>query len=102
MMHYLADGTAIIAIIILFPLTNAQACAAGSAQETNGNWYCSEVNAITYGNFPGHGYYNKVTNMDASNGQCASEQFGYSGSLSPLNEEVGALCRHIGEVLVPC
>ncbi len=93
-MHPLfAAGTATIAVLV-FPilpsLTNAQSCAAGSAQEINGNWYCSEVRAITYNNFPGHGYYNKVTDMDASNGQCTSEQYGYSGSLSPLNEEVGS------------
>lgn len=90
-MFYLAAGTAIIAILILPVLANAQACAAGSAQEIKGNWYCSEVKAITYGNFSGNGYYNEVTNMDASTGRCTSEQYGYSGSLSPLNEEVGAL-----------
>ena len=76
----------------LFSATNAQACAPGSgtgtAQEINGNWYCSEVSAITYENFPGHGYYNQVTNMDADTGQCSSRTHAYSGSLSPLNEEV--------------
>lgn len=89
-------GTAGIALITPFLVllgatgSNAQACAAGTAQEINGNWYCSEVNAIAYTNFPGNGSYNKVTNMDAATGQCSFEQYGYSGSLSPLNEEVGA------------
>ncbi|KAL9130502.1 MAG: hypothetical protein Q9217_001322 [Psora testacea] len=49
--------------------TNAQACAAGSAKQILGNWYCSEVKAIAYSNFPGHGYYNRVTNMDADTGE---------------------------------
>ena len=53
-----------------------------------GNHYCSEVKAITYNKFPGHGSYNKVTKMDAATEQCESEPFSYSGSLSPLNEEV--------------
>ena len=84
----------IIAVIstTLVTISRAQACAAGSgtgtAQEINGNWYCSQVSAITYQNFPGHGYYNRVTNMDADTGECSSQAYAYSGSLSPLNEEV--------------
>ena len=67
---------------------NAQACAAGTAQEINGNWYCSKVSGITYTNFPGTGSYNKVVDMNEGTGECRSEKYGYSGSLSPLNEEV--------------
>lgn len=66
----------------------AQACAAGTAQEINGNWYCSAVKAISYTNFPGTGAYNKVIGMNAANGECTTERYSYSGSLSPLNEEV--------------
>ena len=65
-----------------------QACKAGTAQEINGNWYCSEVKAITYKNFPGNGSYNKVTDMNPNTGQCSTEKYDYSGSLAPLNEEV--------------
>lgn len=76
----------------LLTVTDAHLCAAGSgtgtAQEINGNWYCSDVKAITYDNFPGRGKYNKVTDMDAETGQCSSQSHPYSGSLSPLNEEV--------------
>ena len=57
---------------------NAQACAAGSAQEISGNWYCSEVNAISYTNFPGTGYYSKVTDMD--------EVCVFSCHISPLRQ----------------
>lgn len=83
-------GIAVSLGLLFLPPTTAQACAAGSAQEIAGNWYCSQVNAITYSNFPGEGYYDKVTNMDAATGECGSVQYGYSGSLSPLDEEV---CR---------
>ena len=57
-------GIAVVAVFTFVNGINAQACAAGVAQEINGNWYCSKVSAITYKNFPGHGYYNKVTDMD--------------------------------------
>jgi len=53
-----------------------------------GNWYCSAVDSISYTNFPGTGFYNKVTKMIAATGQCETEKHSYSGSLAPLNEEV--------------
>ena len=72
----------------------AQACAQGTAQMINGNWYCSPVKAITYSNFPGTGSYLKVTHMDSASGQCSSERYDYSGSLAPLNEEVRVNACH--------
>ena len=78
----------LLAIVYRSPLTEAQACAAGSAKQIKGNWYCSQVDAINYRNFPGHGTYNKITRMDPKTGTCDHEVFQYSGSLSPLNEEV--------------
>ena len=80
--------TALLSIFAVADQIQAQACAAGSAQELGGNWYCSEVEAIKYQSFPGHGSYNRVTGMDAATGQCTTEKHAYSGSLSPLNEEV--------------
>ena len=71
----------------------AQACAQGSANELNGNWYCSPVKAITYTNFPGTGSYAKISHMDAKTGQCFSQRYQYSGSLAPLNEEVSTNCE---------
>ncbi|KAL8714794.1 MAG: hypothetical protein Q9220_001307 [cf. Caloplaca sp. 1 TL-2023] len=69
-------------------MVTAQACAAGTARELGGNWYCSEVKTITYSNFPGSGSYNKITNMDSATGKCTTEKHTYSGSLAPLNEEL--------------
>ena len=70
------------------PVAMTQGCAAGTARMIHGNWYCSAVKAITYSNFPGKGQYKKVTYMNASTGECSQERYLYSGSLSPLNEEV--------------
>lgn len=67
----------------------ADLCADGSTDD-GGNWYCQEVSAITYTGVGGSGSYNKVTNMDSSSGACSSSPFGYSGSMSPLDEEVSS------------
>ncbi|KAL8947490.1 MAG: hypothetical protein Q9222_006238 [Ikaeria aurantiellina] len=81
---------AIIFVSILHgaAMVAAQACAAGTAKELGGNWYCSEVKAITYSNFPGTGSYNKIANMDPATGKCTTEKHTYSGSLAPLSEEL--------------
>lgn len=50
----------------------------------------AQVEAVTYTGVGGTGFYNKVTNMDPISGNCTYEAYGYSGSLSPLNEEVRA------------
>lgn len=87
-MRGLVAAAGALAILILTGNAAAQACAAGTAKLINGNWYCSPVKAITYSNFPGTGSYLKVTDMNASSGQCKQQRHTYSGSLSPLNEEV--------------
>ncbi|KAL2041325.1 hypothetical protein N7G274_005707 [Stereocaulon virgatum] len=94
-MHYhsVAGTAVVVAFYLRLRIVNAQACAAGPAQEINGNWYCSEVDAISYANFPGTGYYNKVTDMDESTGECTTERYNYSGSLSPLDEELSLHIR---------
>lgn len=86
-------------LLLLFNRVTAQ-CAAGTAQEIRGNWYCSEVTAVTYTDFPGVGSYDKITGMDADTGDCSRVRYNYSGSLSPLNEEVGFSSRSTDEVLV--
>ncbi|EMC95364.1 hypothetical protein BAUCODRAFT_72229 [Baudoinia panamericana UAMH 10762] len=62
-------------------------CSDGSV-DVGGNWYCQAVEAITYTGVGGSGSYNQITNMDSTTGNCASTPFGYSGSMSPLDEEV--------------
>ncbi|KAK6003696.1 hypothetical protein QM012_009467 [Aureobasidium pullulans] len=65
----------------------ADLCSKGSVDD-NGNWYCQAVDSITYTGMMGKGSYNKITNMDSSSGSCASTPYGYSGEMSPLDEEV--------------
>lgn len=86
----LTTGTLVAAAITG---ATAQACAAGSAQEINGNWYCQAVNAITYTNFNGAGTYNKVTSM--ANGVCGSTPVNYGGAVAPMDEEV---CLHVPDL----
>ena len=65
---------------------SAQACAAGSAKEIGGNWYCEAVKAITYSDFGSTGSYNRITGMNG--GYCTSQPVDYSGALAPLDGEV--------------
>ncbi len=83
-MKFAITAAAVLATTITIAAT--QACAAGSAQEINGNWYCQAVDTITYTNFGSSGTYNKVTTMES--GVCGSTPFSYGGTTSPMNEEV--------------
>jgi hypothetical protein len=65
-------------------------CSDGSTDD-GGNWYCQEVQAITYTGVGGSGSYNKVNSMNSGSGTCTSSPFGYSGTMSPLDEEVRKL-----------
>ncbi|TIA39737.1 hypothetical protein D6C78_03037 [Aureobasidium pullulans] len=65
----------------------ADLCSKGSVDD-NGNWYCQAVDAITYTGMLGKGSYNKISAMDSNSGSCSSSPYGYSGSMSPLDEEV--------------
>jgi hypothetical protein len=75
----------IISAALLAAVASADA---GCSTDGHNNWYCQEVNAISYTGIGSAASYNKVTGMNPSNGQCSSTPFGYSGPLAPLNEEV--------------
>ena len=75
---------------LLAATATADFCFDGSS-EFMGNYYCQQVNAITYTGVGGDGTYNRVTNMDGDTGTCSSTPQEYSGSLSPLNEEVSEI-----------
>ena len=64
--------------------------AAATCTETDGNWYCNQVDAVSYFNFGGSGTYNRVTNMDESTGACsfASTNYGPAGSIAPFDQEL--------------
>lgn len=100
MRTYFILVTGITPFLATLNTVTAQACAAGTAEEIMGNWYCSEVKAVTYANFPGFGSYEKITDMDEDTGECSSVHYNYKGSLSPLNEEVDLPCESNFRIVV--
>lgn len=71
----------------------ASAQASSSCTETGGNWYCDETSKIIYKGIGFSGSYSDVTAMDESSGSCSSETVSFSGTLSPLDEELSVHFR---------
>lgn len=61
---------------------------ADSCSYIDGNYYCSSVNAVYYDDIGYSGSYSDVTNMDEDSCECTSESYSFSGTLSPLDEEL--------------
>lgn len=55
--------------------------------ETAGNYYCSQVDAISYSNFGTAGQYQQVTYM-GDQGQCDFQAVSYQGGMAPFDSEV--------------
>lgn len=55
--------------------------------EEKGNWYCSQVEAISYSNFGTAGQYQRVTFMGPT-GQCDFAPQSYQGGMAPMDGEV--------------
>lgn len=72
--------------ILAAALLVARAYAACS--EISGNYYCSEVSQVIYESIGFDGSYSQVTNFDNSSCTCTSSSKSFSGSLSPLDEEI--------------
>jgi hypothetical protein len=72
--------------------TSAQLCSGTAELASDGNWYCTEVMAITYYNISQAGAYNYTTFVDPSTGICGHERIDYpaAGSLTPLFGEVSS------------
>lgn len=66
---------------------------AADCQYIGGNYYCSSVNAIKYTGVGFPGSYQDVTNMDESSCQCSSNALAFSGTMSPLDEELSVHFR---------
>lgn len=66
---------------------------ASSCSEVDGNYYCSEVNAISYSGIGYSGSYSDVTDMDTDSCTCSKSTVSFSGSLSPLDEELSVHFR---------
>lgn len=70
----------------LFGVVTASSCV-----ESNGNWYCNQVEAVTYLNLGGSGSYNRVSSMNGATGVCNMTTYNYSGTNAPFDEEVRPL-----------
>lgn len=96
-MKYIYTAAALLAATVV--ADKRDLCSDGSTDD-NGNYYCQEVDAITYTGVGGSGSYNAVTDMDSTTGDCSSSASGYSGSMSPLDQEVRilgcAVCTLLG------
>lgn len=71
----------------------AASVASSSCVEDDGNYYCSEVSAVTYSNVGYSGTYEKVSSMDESSCDCTKSSYSFSGTNSPLDEELSVHFR---------
>lgn len=95
-MHYFLIFSAILSLTKpMLGMTSGQLCRGTAMRAEDGNWYCSEVQAITYRNISQAGAYNRTTGVDPNTGLCAHERVSYSGtgSLTPLFGQVCGLQR---------
>lgn len=82
------------ALPIVLGRTSSELCRGTSQRASDGNWYCSEVWAITYRNISQSGVYNRTTAVDPQTGICSHEPVKYDGTgpLTPLYGEVRLTC----------
>jgi len=81
--------SAAMAMGVFFEAASADLCHLGS-KLVKGNWYCQAVQRISYKGIGSGGTYNKITNMDKNTGRCSSVPAHFSGSMSPLDEDVSS------------
>ncbi|KAF2707668.1 hypothetical protein K504DRAFT_40775 [Pleomassaria siparia CBS 279.74] len=94
MQYFIAAAVAVFSIPLALGETSGRLCRGTSAYSDDGNWYCSEVQTITYHNISQWGYYNRTTRVDPDTGICTHETISYSGR--------GSLTPFFGEVLQAC
>ena len=88
-MQYLILSATALSIPFVMGKMSGELCR-GSSKYFNGNWYCSEVQTITYHNISQSGQYNRTTRVDPETGRCTHDTVAYSGKgpLTPLFGEV--------------
>jgi hypothetical protein len=79
---------------IAYGKTSGELCRGTGARAPDGNWYCSEVSAITYRNISQAGVYNQTTSVDPKTGICGHETVGYEGT-GPLTPLFGEVSMHL-------
>jgi len=83
--------TAGAVIAALVTAATAEDC----GKDSLGNSYCTPVQRIEYNGVGGTGSYKKVTKMVEDSGACSFAPQSYTGSMSPMNEEVRAAIRNV-------
>jgi hypothetical protein len=78
----------------------AQDSSSSTCTLEGGNYYCSQIDAISYSKFGTAGQYQRVTNMD-SQGQCDFSPTSYGGGMAPFDDEV-SLVLHYCFSMLPC
>lgn len=78
---------------ILLTIASALTYVNADCQYISGNYYCNSVSAIEYQNIGFSGSYNDVTDMDESSCDCSSTLKDFSGTMSPLDEELSVHFR---------
>ena len=80
----------------VFGRTSGELCRGTGERASDGNWYCSEVWAITYRNISQPGVYNRTIEVDPQTGICRHERVDYRGTdpLTPLFGEVKVTHNH--------
>lgn len=66
---------------------------ASDCDYVDGNYYCDEVSKIIYKNVGFSGSYSDISSMDEDSGDCSSSTLSFSGTLSPLDEELSVHFR---------
>ena len=56
--------------------------------ESGGNYYCNSVSGVKYENIGYSGSYMDVTSMDESSCECSQSSYSFSGTNSPLDEQL--------------
>ncbi|CDR42350.1 CYFA0S09e01750g1_1 [Cyberlindnera fabianii] len=79
--------------VLLSIMTALTSTVSAGCSYEGGNYFCSEVSAVTYQNVGYSGTYKDVTNMDESSCQCTQESVSFSGTNSPLDEELSVHFR---------
>ncbi|KAF2831434.1 hypothetical protein CC86DRAFT_443130 [Ophiobolus disseminans] len=74
--------------------TSGELCKGTNQRAPDGNWYCSEVWAITYRNISQSGVYNRTISVDAKTGICEHERVNYEGT-GPLTPLFGEVSMHL-------
>ncbi|KAH3902174.1 Tos1p SCDLUD_001989 [Saccharomycodes ludwigii] len=80
-------------LAIAVPFFLATVVNADDCQLIDGNYYCSETEAVVFSNVGYSGSYSDVTSMDETSCACTQSEVTFSGSNSPFDQELSVHFR---------